>query len=195
MPAKTKEISVSETSTVLLRELAQHENADVWARFVAFWRPRLQRALPRFGVRGTDSEDAVQAALANIHAALRKGRYQRSRGRFSAWMFAVAARAALDVKRRDARYWAKVKSAGEAAVGDSDVASKLPADEVRALLEKARSLASSDPRDAVVFESLLVGNGCPAATAKDLGISVEHVYLIKHRLVRRLRESITSPQS
>lgn len=195
MPARSEQISVSETSTVLLRELAQYENAAVWSRFVAFWRPRLQHALLRLGVHGTDSEDAVQAALGNIHAALRKGRYQRSRGRFSAWMFAIAARAALDVKRRDARYWAKVRSAGEAAIGESDTVSKLPPEELRTLLERARTLASTDPRDAAVFETLLVGNGSPAATAKDLGISVEHVYLIKHRLVRRLRESITSPQS
>jgi DNA-directed RNA polymerase specialized sigma24 family protein len=193
MPARTRDISVSETSTVLLRELAQHENADVWSRFVAFWRPRLQRGLSRLGVHGTDSEDAVQAALANIYAALRKGRYQRSRGRLSAWMFAVAARAALDAKRRDARYLAKVKSAGGAGIADNEEVAKLPREEVRALLERARSLAASDPRDAVVFESLIVGSGCPSLTAQDLGISVEHVYLIKHRLIRRLRETITLP--
>lgn len=176
----------------MLRELAQHENADVWSRFVAFWRPRLQRGLSRIGVHGTDSEDAVQAALTNIHSALRKGRYQRSRGRFSAWMFAVAARAALDAKRRDARYLAKVKSVSGVGHSERDVIAQLPADEVRSLLERARSLAASDPRESAVFETLIVGNGSPSATARDLGVSVEHVYLIKHRLLRRLRESMTS---
>lgn len=194
MREKPSSISVTETSTVLLEQLSQGATAEVWQRFVATWRPRLQRLLRKLGVQEVDSEDAVQAALARIHTALMTGRYSRSRGRLSSWMFAVAARAASDLKRRDARYVARLRSVHERGVDRADPVVALGVEELRTLLERARTIAGGDPRDAAILERLIVRGDSARSVADDLGVSVENVYLIKHRLIRRLRDSLGTPE-
>jgi len=195
MAEPRQEIPVTETSTILLRELAEVQDAGVWTRFVAAWSPRLRTMLSRRGVRSEAADEAVQAALIKIHVALRKQGYIRSRGRLSAWMKSITVRAAHDLQRDEARRRARNFAMESAETGVADTPPGEASLEAKALLERARLLVARDQRDARIFEALIIGGEPPASVAKELNLSVEHVYLIKHRLVRRLRESLARRES
>ncbi len=185
------------TSTVLDR-LHQSEGESAWELFVDHFRETLVRFAERVGLSRTDAQDAAQEALVAFVEGYRAGRYDRSRGRLKSWLFGIARRQALALRRVRARDLASPTGAGEG----PDFVEQLEADDsseqaweeewqrtvfTRAL-ERVRGEVSPSTFDifrAVVFEELST-----EAVCERFSIERTKVYNVKHRVSRRLNELI-----
>lgn len=175
------------TTSSILQGLRNQDDAALWARFVDRFRSPVVRFARSVGVSETSAEDVAQETLLAFVQHYRDGRYDRSRGRLSHWLFGIAYRQALAHRRRDGRR--------ESALPDSEVPESLASD----LWERhwERSLAQTcverartefDPTIFAAFESIVHAGRTPAETAVELGVSVKAVYNAKHRVVSRIRQ-------
>lgn len=175
------------TTTTLLERLADYENRDAWGRLVdRFRRPIASFAL-EMGVAPRDAEDVVQETLTAFADAFRRGKYDRTRGRLSSWLFGIAHRQTLAQRRRAARH---------PAAPDPDATPEAAASEVwehlwdRFLLEKSLEATRLEfsPDVYRAFELVALQDRSPADTAAQLGMELKAVYNAKHRVAKRVRE-------
>lgn len=181
------------TTTTLLHGLADPANGAAWGRFVERFRPPLLAYLLRSGVREHDADDLAQEALIEFARAFGDGRYDRARGRLSAWLFGIALHCVLRHRQRagrgreaplgDAEFWSlQVDEKSSDAAWDSEwerwvwqeclrrVRHEFEATTLRAFVLVAREERT------------------PSEAAEELGVPIKAVYNAKHRVLNRLRE-------
>jgi len=185
-----------QTTSTILDQLRDYENATAWSDFVDRFRDPIRRFALSLGLPEQECEDIAQEALLAFAEAYRDGRYERDRGRLSSWLFGITYHQVLRRRRAFAR------NAVDMAAGDTtaDIMERLPdeaaaTDEwerewerslLRQCLECVRSEFAPETIDA--FE-LSVRDDKPAeAVATALGVPVKAVYNAKHRVLRRIRK-------
>ncbi|MHC4947292.1 MAG: RNA polymerase sigma factor [Planctomycetota bacterium] len=186
---------LTRTTTALLDDLIDPANEAVWEEFDARYRPVLVAFARRIGLAPEDAADAAQEALARFVKSYREGRYDRTRGRLHSWLFGIARHCVLDI--REARA-ARREGRGLSAVADlpeEGALSRLWDDACdREILQKAVDLlperTKTDPQTIRAFELLAFEQRPPADVAETLGVSLNDVYLAKHRCLRRLRSIV-----
>ncbi len=186
------------TTTRLIEDLKDPANGAAWSAFDARYRPVLIGFGRRLGLSPEDSGELAQRTLAEFSRSLGEGRYHRERGRLSSWLIGTARNIALQMRRRarDAR------EGSDAAM--ANLAAELP--EAARLTEVwqrereqvifARAMAQlrastrTDERTFRVFELFALRNVPATEVARECGVEVETVYVIKNRLTKRLRELV-----
>ena len=97
-------IDFPNTPTRLLRTMAKHpvtdEENDAWAEFVELYEPVIRAYIAVEGVASQDMDDAVQNVFMRLVGILRRGGYDRSKGRFRAYLKVVMRRVIIDLFRR-----------------------------------------------------------------------------------------------
>lgn len=187
------------TTTQLIEGLRDPANNEAWAGFEARYRAVLIGFARRLDFSADDAEELAQHALAEFAISYRNGRYERGRGRLSSWLIGIARNLASDIRRR---------RRGEHRAGGESLIAELPAGDAEdehlsrvwakerdaAILAEAmgrlRQSARMEEHTMRAFE-LFVVRGMPApAVAAECGIDVDSVYVIKNRLIKRLREIV-----
>jgi DNA-directed RNA polymerase specialized sigma24 family protein len=187
-------VAAHTTTTVLLESLKDPGQDVVWRDFDARFRPLLTAFVVRLGLDASEAEDVAQETLVEFVCAYRDGKYDRSRGRLSSWIIAIAQN--RTARRRLAIGRAADQRGNSALVDLSDPArlSAVWEDEQRRLiiarameLLRAGRTAESTLR---AFELVAI-RGVPAAeVAAQCGMTVGEVYTAKNRVTRRLRAII-----
>ncbi len=180
------------TTTALLEGLFEASNDSVWRTFDARYRPVIVGFAGRLGLGPADADDVAQETLTQFIRDYRAGKYDRSRGRLSAWIVGIARHRAADLLRARA---ARRERRGESAFGElpgDEHLSELWEQECRqaVLLQAMAELASSSKLNARTIEAFrrhVLDQRTPEDVARELGISVRSVYLAKHRCLTRLR--------
>lgn len=183
------------TTTRLLDDLCDPANAAAWEGFDARYRPILVALARRQGFAADDAAEIAQQTLAEFARAYAQGRYQRGRGRLSAWLMGIAGHVASRTRRDGARR--NARDNGEADAGWDDDAAMRDAWQRardRAIIAQALAIIRSEgrTRDATLraFELFAI-RGVPAGeVAAQCGMSVDAVYVAKNRLTGRLREIV-----
>ena len=181
----------SRTTTAMLDELLDPANEVVWRDFVERYRPVLVSIGRRLGLGPEDAADAAQDTLARFVRAYRAGKYDRTRGRLSTWLIAIARRCIIDVHHAGAGR----RERGLSAVGDLPDERELAdlwraeceREILRIAIERLRTETKSDERTIRIFELLVHHRREPASVAEELGVSRNDVYLAKHRTLERIR--------
>ena len=97
-------IDFPNTPTRLLRTMAERpvtdEENDAWAEFVELYEPVIRAYIAVEGVASSDADDAVQNVFMRLVGILRRGGYDRSKGRFRAYLKVVMRRVIIDLFRR-----------------------------------------------------------------------------------------------
>ena len=97
-------IDFPNTPTRLLRTMAKRpitdEENDAWAEFVELYEPVIRAYIAVEGVACQDMDDAVQNVFLRLVGILRRGGYDRSKGRFRAYLKVVMRRVIIDLFRR-----------------------------------------------------------------------------------------------
>jgi len=182
---------LTHTTTALLEGLASSANTTAWRLFDARYRPILTNFGLRLGLEAHDAEDVAQEALSRFVVAYRAGRYDRSRGRLYSWLIGIARHCLIDMREQ--------RRAG-AAMPTGSILDNLPDEHqmtlvleaecerevLRLSLEHLRTTTRTEPRTIEAFE-LLLNRVEPGEVAARLGMSVDEVYVAKHRCLRRLR--------
>lgn len=183
------------TTTALLASLKDSNEEGVWREFDDRYRPVLHAFARKLGLNRTDAEELAQSTLAEFTQAYRDGRYDRSKGRLSSWIIAIA-------RNQAAERW---RARGRAAGGrDDSVLDQVPdeqhatrlwtAEQERTIFARAWELVCSAGRTSEstlkAFELVAIRGMPAAAVAAECGLTVDEVYVAKSRVSRRLREVV-----
>jgi len=180
-----------QTTTALLEQLADGDDA-AWSRFADRYRPPLLAFARRLGVPEAEAEDVAQDSLVAFLDAWRRGRYERARGRLGSFLFGLAQFQVRNHHRRAAR-------GGRQGAADTAFWRDLP-DEAslrstwdlswkRALFQRCleRVRRELQPNTVRAFELCVLERRTPAQAAEQLGLSVNAVYVAKHRVLTRIQ--------
>jgi len=198
-------IDFPNTPTRLLRTMAERpvtdEENDAWAEFVELYESVIRAYIAAEGVSSQDVDDAVQNVFMRLVGILRRGGYDRSKGRFRAYLKVVMRRVIIDLFRRQtaARMDAQVPFEEEEADGNPNLpdamASLSPdaAAEVEAKWQKARLAAAlnhiftqtaiSDQSREIYRAHALNGEDA-REVARRFGVTPEVVRQVKSRINR-----------
>ncbi len=182
------------TTSAIYRGLHASDADPAWlALHERFWVP-LTRFAQRAGLSPDEAEDAAQEALITCIASLRNGHYDRSKGRLSTWMFGIALREVIRIRRGaavrekrirggyDTHFW---NSVGGSPPQTADWIREWKRVVMGQYLEEAR--AHVEPATFQAFEMVVQAGWSPADTAAELHMTVKAVYNAKHRVLKCLR--------
>jgi len=188
------------TSTFLLEGLKEPDNRTIWRSFDERYRPLINSYARRaFGLRNDEAEDSAQLTLTAFADAYRQGKYDRSKGRLSSWLFGIATRQIRNQLRRSARN-PEVQVARES--NATAFAERIPDDhELETVWEKQWQAAvfwqcfeEIRPRfhtNTIAAFELFGRAGWPAAkVAEHLGMTENAVFLARHKILKGIRELI-----
>lgn len=184
-------LSAHTTTTVLLESLRDPAQQAVWREFDARFRPLLTSFALRLGLNDGEAEDVAQETLVEFVRAYRNGKYDRTRGRLSSWIIAIAQNR---IARRHAAARRVAGRRGDSAMVDLIDQAQLTEvwedEQQRLIIERAMEVlregrtAESTLR---AFELFAI-RGMPAEeVARECGMTVDDVYIAKNRVTRRLR--------
>jgi RNA polymerase sigma-70 factor (ECF subfamily) len=196
------ETTPTTTTTELLVALRNPENRVVWSLLDERYRGFVESISLQRGVRGEDAADIAQQTMMDVFTGFQAGAYDRSKGRLRTWILTIARRRIIDVLR--AQYRSKegketLDSSVESPIDEGDELAKAWAQaEERAVLQEAlavlRRESKASESNLKAFELVQLRGMPEAAAAAECGLSVEQVYVAKHRLTKRLREIVAQVQ-
>lgn len=190
----TGSCSPSSTSSSLLAKCRVKEH-DAWARLARLYGPLVYAWCRRRGLREEDAADVVQdvfrAVFVNIGAFVRS-----PDGTFRGWLWTITRTKLMDHFRRN--------HGRPAAVGGSDAQMRLA--DIPESLEQSETGASAtanlvrraleiirpdfEEKSWQAFWRVMMEGQSPADVARDLGLTVNAVYISKSRVLRRLRDEL-----
>ena len=184
------------TSTSLLEGLHDRDNRTIWHNFVERYRPMIAGYAHRMGLGSEDAEDAAQATLIAFCEAYQAGRYEREQGRLRSWLFGIARNQIRNLMKKRRRREVQVAGDSQATdffarIEDDDELERLWDQQwrdavLKQCLEEVRK--EVDVRSLEAFD-LFARQGWSAQKVADhLNMSANAVFLVKHRILKRIRE-------
>jgi len=186
---------MSETSLSLIERVQQQNDNSCWADLVAIYAPLLLRWTLRYDVQQSDAEDLVQDVLLVVYRELASFQHQGRAGSFRSWLRTI-------LVHRLRNHWRSRKSQVKA-IGGSKFEELLqnladPASGISRIWDRehdARVLAclmkqiSSrfTPTSLEAFERTAVRGEAASEVARDLGVTVNSVFIAKSRVLNELR--------
>lgn len=186
----------NETSPTLLGRLAAGTSDDAWNEFVEQYAPAVQAWAWQTGLQDSDAADVTQEVLLKLLEKMRTFQYDRSRGSFRGWLKTVTVNAARDLGRQRSRL--PDGPAGLSSVGDpkswDDLGRRIDEEYQRHLVHQAEQLVRDkiSSEQWAVYELVVQQNQSAADVAKQLKMKVADVYVAKSRMLKRLREVVTT---
>lgn len=179
----------STTPVSLLVRLAQPSDGEAWRRFAALYSPLLFYWLQRLGCPASDASDVVQDVLIEVFRNI--GRYRKQPGkRFRGWLWTITRNKSWEWLRRNSGPAREgIGTAPEVADRRNDLDDWIEANYREYLVDRALRLMKSDfelTTWQACWDHVVEGRD-PADIARDLGITINAVYLAKSRVLRRLR--------
>lgn len=163
---------------------------------MALYEPLLLAYARRRGLAEDDARDVCQEVLASLLRSLPAFEYTRARGRFRTWLWRVTQNAIADWARRQARQRRGEEGWRERLRTLKDDMDREPEAEWNAAyhqrvlefsLQKVREKTGADKW--ACFERHIVKGQPGAQVARDIGISVNLVYVNASRVLARVRDA------
>lgn len=179
------------TTTALLKGLHDPTNQQAWADLDARCRPIMLGVARRLGLTDAETEDVVQITLLNFVETYRAGKYQRERGRLSAFLITILRSRAIDARRQAVnRREAPAPVEAVERFSESDI-ERLWLDErqhqiLRQALDEMRN-DGADERMLSAFELFGVRGTSIAEVTDRLNMTRDEVYNAKYRVTQRLQ--------
>lgn len=180
------------TTTALLEDLRDAANQEVWEQFDRRYRPILVAIALRLDLGPEDAADAAQEALMRFVRGYRAGSYDRSRGSLRGWLIGIARNCIRDIQSQRARGPASPGATRMAELPDAfrmtqvwdQQQRRIVLDQALQQLRASRRLGAGALR---AFEMVVLERRAAPDVAAELGMTLNDVYLAKHRCLRRLR--------
>ena len=182
---------IPDTSTTLLRDIADSMDNPRWGEFVARYRPMLETFMAeRFP--GLDADDLIQETFIAIARALPNYRYvPEENGRFHSFLTGILHHKALNQLRSERRRSDLLqKYAAETSIGDSSTAEeqKLWRETIYEIaLQQLMADPGIVPRNKQIFTRIAINGEKPEAVAQSLAVSRDVVDQTKKRMLDKLR--------
>jgi RNA polymerase sigma-70 factor (ECF subfamily) len=183
------------TDPQLVADLKDWSADASWQRFFREYGPKIQALALRSGLPPEDADEVVQETMLKVARHLPSFEYDRELCRFRTWLNQIVNQrilACLKRKQRRLLTEATLTALAEVCPAAAGVSNSPQSENDVALLESAlsRVRASVPPRHWQIFESYVL-HGLPVAeVARIHGTSSANVYLLRHRLAKRLQEEV-----
>ena len=189
---------VPATRASLLVRIRDAQDGEAWAQFVDIYAPLVYRYARKHGLQDADAADLTQEVLRAVSKSVHRLDYDRDRGSFRGWLFAVTRNT---LSKFLARRKGQVRGSGDTAM--KELLEQQPdADEAEAAAwdrEHERRLlrwAAGQVRDRfqestwqAFWQTGVEGKGA-REVADSLGISVGAVYIAKSRVLAQVKAQI-----
>ena len=182
--------SFPDTRTTLIRRLS-NDVGDAWRTFFDIYGPLVYRLARRAGLNENDAEDVLANVMRNFVQAVQRGfELDHSQGRFRSYLRTVTRHEVA------AAYQAKARHPGLPDRADPPACDPMPDDlwleterqqHWQTCLERLRTSSSVRSRDFEAFVRYALSGEPPDVVAKDLQITVDRLYGIKHAMIRKAR--------
>lgn len=179
------------TSLTLLGQLRAPAAPAAWAKFDRLYRPLLIGWARKHGFGDADADDLAQEVLLKVARALPTFAPTPG-GSFRGWLYAIARTTALDLRRN------RATRALPAADGLSGAGAEPPLTEFeerdyrRHVVNRALELVRPELSEQTwaAFRLLMLEGLDAGAVAARLGITPNAVYLVRNRVLTRIRQEI-----
>jgi RNA polymerase sigma-70 factor (ECF subfamily) len=181
-----------------LEGLRRSDDHVAWKRFSDHFRPLIVHyARGSFDLSPADAEDAAQESLTAFYTAYRQGEYEQGKGRLSNWLFGIATNRLKQFVHRKAQN-REVQADGTST--STGFLTRVPDDATlerrwdeqwrRASIEQCMDVVRRqfDDRTLEAFQLFAVANEPARDVADRLGMTMNAVFLAKHRVLKRFRE-------
>ncbi|MBK8268613.1 MAG: sigma-70 family RNA polymerase sigma factor [Planctomycetes bacterium] len=176
------------TRASLLLRLRDRADADAWALFDRIYRPMLTRFAMRMGLGREDADDVVQQCLKAVAQHIGSFEYDPARGRFKGWLRTLVQNKVLNelrIRRPVAAESGMLRSIQADEENPADAFERIWMQEhLWHCLKELRSEVEGTTYRA--FEEYVLNQRAAEEVAKELGLSVNHVYTIKWRLTEKV---------
>lgn len=182
-----------DTNTSILAKLETFSAKTAWGSLVEHFERPMSRFARRSGLAENSIADVVQSALIAFADGYRQGKFDRARGRLSAWLYGILKREIASARRAAALDRAMPL---DSQVLDEASSPEVASDEIwqeewrRAILERGFERVRQEV-DASTWEcfALQTFHGLSAhEVAARFDWPRTRVYNAKHRIIKRLRE-------
>jgi RNA polymerase sigma-70 factor (ECF subfamily) len=182
------------TRPTLLARVRDRADAESWREFYQFYHPLLRRYLRRLGLQEDAAADVIQDAFTQLLRTLPDFTLGRKPGRFRGYLWKVTVSALVDRARRTkARQRAEEEWVRRFRAADESESQKLEAEwdqmerqhRLEMAMQRVRSVTA--PLSWACFEQRLLHNRPAAATAGELGISANAVFVYASRVLKAVR--------
>jgi RNA polymerase sigma-70 factor (ECF subfamily) len=183
------------TSVSLLEKLRQPAGAETtasWNRFVQLYTPLLYHWARRLHLTAEDAADLVQEVLTTLVQKLPEFQYDPDQS-FRAWLRTVTLNKGRDLCRRRAATQGKTSDQALPDVEGPDSTAAFDESEYRRHLVQRALLLMQAEFQPVTWKACweyMIADRPAAEVARDLGITVNAVYLAKSRVLTRLRQEL-----
>jgi RNA polymerase sigma-70 factor (ECF subfamily) len=181
------------TSTSLLRRVKAHDQ-EAWARLVSLYHPLIYRWCRQAGLQEADAVDVGQEVFRAVSRSMADFRHDRPGDTFRGWLRRITKN-----KLRDHALTCRPELVGVGGDRALEALSRVPVDDAelgdpteeagyvyRRAFELIGSEFEEQTREA--FRRVVLEDHLPEDVARDLGMTINAVYLAKSRIRRRLRE-------
>jgi RNA polymerase sigma factor (sigma-70 family) len=191
------------TRTSLLKRLKDHEDATTWEDFCDSYGRVVYAVALKSGLSPADAEDVTQETLLAVAKRIAGFNYDPSKGSFKSWLLTIARSRIIDCIRRHQRERRFEPPAPEDSSQTSFLA-RIPDENLPqlddlyetewrlGLYESARERVRQriSPQQYQVFDLYVVREWPPEKVASTLELSLNQVYLAKHRVSEAIREEV-----
>lgn len=187
---------MSETSLSLLQRLRGSPDSVAWDRLVVLYSPLLRSWLRKYAVQASDVDDLVQEVLLAVAKDLPNYDHRGQPGAFRAWLKGI-------LINRLRNFW-RTRDRHPPAQGDSDIERRInqladPNSSLSRIWNRQHDryiaqqlLALAEPHFAQstwqAFYRVAIEGAKADVVAKELGISLNAVFIAKSRVLSRLRQ-------
>lgn len=178
-----------ETTTQKLDKMRGLQDTAVWDAFSKHFFPVICHMARHKGLAHCDAEDAAQQTLLSFVQAVRQGKYDRSKGKLSAFLFGVAQRTILDTGRRQARHASAPATlrASQIEEHDTHLTWETQWQKIILLQSLEQVKETTDPKVFEAFDLYCLQDRPAREVAETLHITPNAVYIAKTRVLSRLR--------
>lgn len=184
------------TTSAILDRLTDFNDRAMWDRFDARFRRPIVAFGRKLGLSQAAAEDAAQETMLAFARAYREGKYDRTQGKLRSWLFGIAYRQVASARRSRGQARMVQMESNEAGSPWGNVADEHQAsaawevewerETLEACTERVQEEVAKKTYRA--FEMVVREDRAPADVAEELGMSMDAVYVSKHRVLKRLAE-------
>lgn len=186
----------AQTTDPSLIEAAKDWRDDAnWREFFERYAPAIRRHACASGLSETEAEDVVQETMLKVSRYLPSFKYDRTVCKFRSWLNQIVNQRIFEALHRRRRsgfsevsldQLREVVHATEAPTGDPVVQTEIDHRLLEACLARVR--ARAQPRHWQVFEAHALHGLSAEETARRYDTTAANVWVVRHRIVKRLRE-------
>jgi RNA polymerase sigma-70 factor (ECF subfamily) len=192
MSRSTDEDELIPTRTTLIQRLKNWQDQSSWQDFFDTYWKLIYGVAIKGGLTRTEAQDVVQETMLSVAKHMSNFKYDRKIGSFKAWLLNMTRWRIIDQLRK--RGYSVHSHIEDNLINQSntDLETLWDAEWEKNLFDAAITKVKRrlDPQKYQIFDFYVNKQWMPDKVAKTFGISINQVYLAKHRVVELIKEEV-----